>query len=55
MTFDECADAYVRAHEISWQNAKHRKQWSNTLAKYVSPVFGSLAVQNVDVSLVTKA
>src|SRR5437763_15053948 len=55
MTFDECADAYGRAHEISWQNAKHRKQWSNPLAKYVSPVFGSLAVQNVDVSLVTKA
>src|SRR5262249_38723123 len=45
----------IRAHEIGWQNAKHRKQWSNTLAKYVSPVFGSVAVQDVDVSLVIKA
>jgi integrase len=54
MAFDKCADAYIRAHEGSWRNEKHRKQWSNTLATYVSPVFGSLPVQDIDVALVMK-
>jgi hypothetical protein len=31
MTFDECATAYIRAHEGSWRNPKHRQQWRNTL------------------------
>jgi integrase len=55
MTFDECATAYIRAHELSWQNAKHRQQWQNTLASYVSPKFGSVPVAEVDVSMVMKA
>src|SRR5262249_14531723 len=54
MTFDHCADAYMRAHEASWQNPKHCQQWRNTLASYVSPVFGSVSVQEIDVALVTK-
>jgi integrase len=54
MTFDECADVYIRAHEGSWRNEKHRKQWSSTLATYVSSIFGSLPVQDVDVALVMK-
>jgi integrase len=54
MKFDECAEAYIRAHESSWRNMKHRKQWNSTLAKFASPVFGSIAVQDVDVALVTK-
>jgi len=40
ITFDQCAEAYIGAHEISWKNEKHRQQWRNTLATYVSPVFG---------------
>jgi integrase len=55
MTFDECASAYIRAHEVSWQNAKHRQQWQNTLAAYVSPKFGSVPVSEVDVGMVMKA
>jgi hypothetical protein len=30
-TFDECADAYITAHEPSWSHPKHRQQWRNTL------------------------
>ena len=48
MTFDKCADAYISAHEVSWKNEKHRQQWRNTLTTYVSPVFGSVPVQDVD-------
>src|SRR5918995_4453785 len=31
MTFRECGEAYIRAHEASWRNDKHRAQWRNTL------------------------
>src|SRR5437016_1494136 len=31
LTFDECATAYITAHEAAWRNAKHRQQWINTL------------------------
>jgi integrase len=54
MTFDECRDAYIAAHQAGWRNAKHRSQWVNTLNAYVSPVFGKLPVQAVDVALITR-
>jgi hypothetical protein len=55
MTFDACAAAYIDAHKAGWRNTKHVDQWSNTLATYAGPVFGSLPVQAVDVGLVMKA
>jgi integrase len=54
MTFDQCAEAYVAAHEASWKNEKHRQQWRNTLTTYVSPVFGSVPAHDVDIDLVMK-
>ena len=36
-------------------NAKHRQQWSNTLATYAFPMLGSLPVAAIDVGLVMKA
>jgi Phage integrase central domain len=44
MTFDQCAEAYLAAHRRGWKNPKHAEQWRSTLATYVSPVFGKLAV-----------
>src|ERR1700730_1850634 len=55
MTFDACAAAYIDAHKAGWRNAKHIDQWTNTLATYAGPVFGSLPVQALDVGLVMKA
>ena len=55
MTFDECRDAYLKAHAAGWRNAKHRQQWESTLKTYCSPVFGKVSVQAVDVALVMKA
>ena len=55
MTFRQCAEAYIAAHEAGWSNAKHAGQWPKTLTAYVYPVFGSLPVQSVDVALVMKA
>jgi len=54
MTFRQCAEAYIAAHEAGWRNAKHVRQWSQTLDAYVYPVFGSLPVQVVDTALVMK-
>jgi integrase len=55
MTFDQCAQQYIAAHRAGWRNPKHAAQWKNTLATYVSPVFGKLPVGSIDVGLVIKA
>jgi integrase len=54
VTFDKCAGGYIAAHEASWKNEKHKQQWRNTIATYVSPVFGNTPVQDVDLDLVLK-
>lgn len=54
MTFDECADAYISAHNESWRNLKHRQQWRNTLATYAGPVIGGLDVAQIEVGHVLK-
>jgi integrase len=55
MTFKQCAEAYIAAHQASWKNEKHASQWPSTLATYAYPIFGDLPVQSIDVGLVTKA
>lgn len=54
ITFNQCAEAFITAHSAAWKNQKHVAQWKATLRTYVSPVFGSLPVQAVDVALVMK-
>ena len=54
ITFEKCAKAYIEAHTAGWRNAKHAQQWTNTLATYVYPTVGSVAVADVDVAMVTK-
>lgn len=54
MTFEQCAEAYIKAHRTSWKNAKHTDQWSNTLNTYAKPIIGSLPVGEVDTALVVK-
>ena len=54
MTFSQCVDAYLDAHNESWSNAKHRQQWRNTLATYAGPIIGDLDVARIDTGLVLK-
>ncbi len=54
VTFDQCASAYIQAHRAAWKNAKHADQWVNTIATYVSPIIGTLPVDQVDTGLVVK-
>src|SRR5437763_15808340 len=55
MIFKACAEGYLESHRAAWRNAKHRAQWEATLEAYVYPVFGGLAVQDIDVGLVMRA
>jgi len=54
ISFDKCAEAYIAAHEAGWKNEKHKQQWRNTIAGYVTPVFGNTPVQDIDLDLVMK-
>jgi integrase len=47
-TFDACAAKFIASHAPTWKNPKHRAQWSATLATYVSPEIGKLAVGQLD-------
>jgi hypothetical protein len=52
ISFDQCADAYVKTYSSAWKNKKHIAQWQATLKTYVSPAFGALPVAAVDTTLV---
>ncbi len=55
MTFDQCAASYIKAHEVGWRHAKHRMQWSSSLARYVSPAIGAVPVSSINVGMVMGA
>jgi integrase len=50
--FEKAADQYIAAHEAGWKNEVHRKQWKSTLNTYAYPVFGKLALRDIDTGLV---
>jgi len=54
MTFNQCADAYIKAYRAGWRNAKHATQWQSTLGTYANPIMGMLPVQAIDTALVMK-
>jgi integrase len=55
VTFQHCADTYIKTHRSSWKNAKHADQWTSTIATYCAPIFGGLPVAEVDTPLILKA
>src|SRR5208282_2091225 len=52
-TFGQCADAYIRAHEGSWKNRKHRQQWSQTLTSHAASIRDT-PVDRVDANAVRR-
>lgn len=46
-TFKECAVEYIRLHESSWRNEKHRKDWPSSLESYVYPLIGDQDIATV--------
>jgi integrase len=53
MTFQQCADAYINLHGAGW-GPEHLHQWNASLAHYVYPLIGGLAVADVDTAVVMK-
>jgi len=54
LSFDKAAEAYVKAKEKEWRNAKHGSQWTATLKTYAYPVMGKLAVSDIELHHVLK-
>ena len=54
MTFQQCAEDFIKANEVKWTNAQHRHEWSWSLRKYVYPILGSMPVGAIDTPLVLK-
>jgi integrase len=48
ITFKECAETYIAAHEAGWKNAKHRQQWTSSLIAYAYPKIGQLAARDIE-------
>jgi integrase len=55
ITFDDCAARFIAVKSAEWTNAKHTAQWTASLAAHASPVFGKVAIADVDTDLVLKA
>jgi integrase len=49
VTFKEAAERFITAHEHGWRNAKHRRDWRNSLAAYAYPVVGMTLLQAIDI------
>lgn len=54
LTFAQCAEAYIDAHEVGWRNEKHTQQWRSTMKTYVYPVMGDMLVRDVALAHVLK-
>jgi hypothetical protein len=48
LTFEQCAEKYIKAHGPGWKNAKHAQQWRNTLATYAYPIMGGVLARDVE-------
>jgi integrase len=54
MTFKQCAEAYIKAFEVTWTNPAHAKQWPSSLEAYAYPIIGDLPVAAIDTPLAMK-
>ena len=55
LTFKQAAHQVHNTLKDGWKNAKHQKQWINSLSSYVFPVFGDKAVSDITVNDVADA
>jgi integrase len=55
VTFGQCVDSYVAAHQQGWRSAKYGRQWREAIDTHVLPVIGALPVSEVDTTLLLKA
>jgi integrase len=54
-TFAQCCESYLKVHAPTFENAKHRQQWKNTLDTYAIPTLGKLNVADIETAHVVNA
>ena len=54
MTFRQCAEAYIRAHEAGWRSPKSLIAWQNTLGGFAYPIIGELPISAIETGLVMR-
>jgi hypothetical protein len=54
MTFAQCAEGYITAHQDGWRNPKTTRKWRQSLETYAGPVLGKLPVPMIDTGLVLR-
>jgi integrase len=54
MTFRQAALATITAHEGTWTNAEHRRQWKTSLEQYAYPTLGKLPVAAIDTAFILR-
>lgn len=54
MTFRECARAVIEAKSAEWTNAKHGRQWGDSLTTYAHPIIGSMCPAEIDTDAVMR-
>jgi integrase len=52
-TFEQCALAYLKDHDVGWSQASS-VQWRQSLSTYVFPIIGKLPVAEIDLPLILK-
>ncbi len=55
VTFRQAAERYIRAHEATWTNVDHARQWPQSLRDYVYPVMGDVPCSAVTTGLALQA
>jgi integrase len=54
ITFRDCAERCISAHDGGWTNAKHRAQWRSTLQSYAYPIIGDLTADDITTAHIVK-
>jgi integrase len=54
MTFAQCVDGFIRDNQIKWSNARHAREWQQSVKRYALPALGSLPVGAIDTPLVLR-
>ncbi|MFJ3487166.1 tyrosine-type recombinase/integrase [Pseudomonas sp. NPDC090202] len=53
VSVDDTAATYIERHSLGW-STKHTSQWRNSIATYVSPLVGQMAIAEMQTHHVTK-
>jgi integrase len=48
ITFQECAEAYIKTHEVGWRHPGSVQNWRGSFCNWVYPIIGKLLVEHVD-------